>query len=341
VELSGRAKGGIARAARLSKEERSGIAKKAASARWANDVPGVVCGSPDRPLRIGDVEIQCYVLEDGTRVLSQSSFMEALGRNPKPNYRKELMQEHVSPILQGKALSPFVTEDLIRDSQPVVFRLPTGARASGYRAELLPRVCEVYLQARDAKALAPSQIRIAKQAEILVRGLAAVGIIALVDEVTGYQEIRTKNALAKILEAFIAKELQPWIHTFPDDFYRELFRLRGLRYPGDSVKRPQYFGLLTNDIVYRRLAPGVLEELRKITPRTESGNRKHRYFQWLTSNVGYPKLREHLGSVVTLMKLSSSWANFVEKLDRIHPRYNETLPLPLTYDRASDDGRGL
>lgn len=346
MKVEGKAKGGIARAKRLSKAERTKIAKNAAAARWDNSLPQVVCGSPDRPLQIGEAEIQCYVLEDGTRVLSQSGFMEALGRNPKPNYRKDLMQGHVSPILQGKALSPFVTEDLIRESRPILFRLPTGVRASGYKAELLPRICEVYLQARDANLLASSQVRIAKHAEILIRGLATVGIIALVDEVTGFQELRAKNALASILEAYIAKELQAWIQTFPDDFYRQLFRLRGLRYPDDSVKRPQYFGKLTNDIVYRRLAPGVLDELKKVTPRSATtGRLKSKYFQRLTSNFGYPKLREHLGSVVTLMKLSDAWSDFANKLDRIHPKYNSMIPLPLDsdleYDSLHDDGQGL
>ena len=77
-----------------------------------------------------------------------------------------------------------------------------------------------------------------------------------------------------------------------------MFRLRDMEYPTDTVQRPRYFGLLTNDIVYDRLAPGVAEELKKANPKNEKGRRKHKNFQWLTTNVGYPKLREHLGAVV-------------------------------------------
>jgi hypothetical protein len=117
------------------------------------------------------------------------------------------------------------------------------------------------------------------------------------------------------------------------------FQAEGLDYPADSVQRPQYFGTLTNDIVYKRLAPGVLDELKKATPKNESGRTKNKYFQRLTSNVGYPKLREHLGSVVAIMKLSAHWHDFMAKLDRIHPRYGETLSLPL--DERADDGTGL
>ena len=127
-------------------------------------------------------------------------------------------------------------------------------------------------------------------------GLRGVGIDATSAEATGYQEVRDREALARILEAFIDKELRPWVRTFPPDFYRELFRLRGLPYPTSTVKRPQYFGHYTNDIVYRRLAPGVLAELKRVQVRDDEGRPKHKLFQRLTANTGYPKLREHLGS---------------------------------------------
>lgn len=328
----GRAKGGHARAAKMSPAERSANAKKAADTRWSENLTEAVCGSPDRPLRIGDIEIECYVLEDGTRVITQSSFLHSLGRHRKPAGQRQM----TPPMLQGRALAPFVTAEIIEKSQPITFRMPNGARAMGYNAELLPEICEIYLKARDSKKLPYNQEHVAQRAEILVRGLAHVGIIALVDEATGYQEVRARDALALILEAFIAKELQAWVRTFPDDFYRELFRLRGLEFPTATVQRPKYFGTLTNNIVYERLAPGVLDELKRVTPRDANGRPKAKYFQHLTTNIGYPKLREHLGSVVTLMKLSDDWSDFALKLDRIHPRVGHTLPLPF-----DDTGTGL
>jgi hypothetical protein len=72
----GASKGGSARAARLSAEERSDIARRAAEARWGAvhyaPYPGV--------LEIGDISIACAVLEDGTRVLSQATVLRALAR---------------------------------------------------------------------------------------------------------------------------------------------------------------------------------------------------------------------------------------------------------------------
>lgn len=118
-----------------------------------------------------------------------------------------------------------------------------------------------------------------------------------------------------------------------------MFRLRGLEYRPDTVKRPQYFGLLTNDVVYKRLAPGVLEELKIVMPKKEDGRPKAKLFQMLTRNIGYPKLREHLGAVIATMRLSNDWNDFKAKLDRLYPRYGE-FP-QIDFDFGDDEGKGL
>jgi hypothetical protein len=208
---------------------------------------------------------------------------------------------------------------------------PSGMRrALGYEATALPAICEAVLQARADGALHPRQLHIAARCELIARGLMRVGIIALVDEATGYQQERARDALAEILEQFIAKELQPYIRLFPAEFYEHLYRLRGLEFPRDTAKKPSYFGHLTNDIVYSRLAPGVLEELRRVVPRRESGRgRKYPFTRRFTEEIGHPKLREHLASVTTIMKLSDEHDDFEVKLDRIHPRYDETELVPV------------
>lgn len=337
-EPEGRAKGGRARMDSMTPEERRDQAKKGAAARWAKDVQRATHGSEDHPLKIGDVEIPCYVLEDGRRVLQQTGLIGALNMSHGGSYSKG--GDRLAKFASQGRLKPFVSNDLIdRTAQPIRFRTPSGNIANGYEATVLADLCEAVLSARQAGVLQKQQEHVARQAEILVRGFARVGIIALVDEATGYQQDRARDALSRILEAFIAKELQPYLQTFPADYYKYMFELRGLDFPTGSVKRPQYFGTLTNDIVYRRIAPNVLEELKRV--KTEEGKSRDKLFQRLTGNVGYPKLREHLGSVVTIMKLSSNWADFMNKLDRLHPRYGDTMKLPFEYDRDSDDGKGL
>lgn len=339
-EPTGRSKSGFARAESLSGPRRSEIAKRAAEARWSEDVTKATHGAPDHPLRIGDIEIPCYVLEDERRVLQQTHVIRALNMSHGGSYSTG--GDRLAKFAAQGRLKEFVSNELLdRTANPIRFRTPQGSLAYGYEATILADLCDAILAARRDGKLQKQQAHVADRAEILVRGFARVGIIALVDEATGYQRDRANNALAQILEAFIAKELQPYVTTFPGDYYQQMFRLRGLDFPTGSVKRPQYFGMLTNDIVYKRLAPGVLEELKRVTPKRESGRPKDKFFQRLTSNIGYPKLREHLGSVVTAMKLSSTWHDFMEKLDRLHPRYGETIPLPLDYKREEDDGKGL
>jgi hypothetical protein len=123
--------------------------------------------------------------------------------------------------------------------------------------------------------------------------------------------------------------------------YAQLFRLRGLTYSADSVKRPQYFGTITNDIVYKRLAPGVLDGLKKVIPKTEAGRRKAALSQALTKNVGYPKLREHLGATVAYITVSKDYLNFMEKRNKYRPRFGEQYVLPFDHEPEQDDAKGL
>jgi len=342
-KATGRAKGGVARMEGTTKKERSALGKKAAAARWSGNIKQATHGREDHPLRIGEIEIPCYVLEDETRVLSQRGTMGGLnlGRGTAGGVGGDRLANFVT----SKSLFPFVSSDLMEVIRnPIRFRAPTGGVAFGYPATILPDICDVVLAARKEGTLHHQQQHIAERCEILLRGLARVGIIALVDEATGFQRDRSATALAKILEAFIAKELQRYVQTFPPDYYEQIFRLRGMDYSKDIVQRPRYFGVLTNDIVYDRLAPGVLEELKKANPKDEkTGRRKHKNFQWLTSNIGYPKLREHLGAVTATMRLSSDWHDFKTKLDNNYPRVGK--PTQLAFDYASeeedDTGKGL
>jgi hypothetical protein len=344
TEPTGKARGGVARMEGMTPKERRAQAKKAAAARWSEEVKTATHGDNDHPLRIGDIEIPCYVLDDETRVLSQRGVVvSGLGIQYSGGASRG-GADRLTTFLQGKAISPYVSNELlVLVANPIKFRHSGGGRlAWGYPATILADLCDVVLSARKAGALQKQQEHIADRCEMLLRGFARVGIIALVDEATGFQKDRTKNALARILEAFIAKELRPWLRTFPSDFYQEMFRLRGMDYSADSVQRPPYFGILTNDIVYDRLAPGVLEELKRVNPKQESGRRRHRHFQWLTANKGYPKLREHLGAVVATMKLSGDWHDFMAKLNRFYPRQGK--PTQQAFDFSGEDpdsGHGL
>ncbi len=288
-------------------------------------------GSIDHPLRIGNIEIPCYVLEDGRRVLVQQGLLKALDMSPGGSgvSRRTQSGTRLSKFIAGKSLQPFVSDSLVEAiSNPIIFRTTKGASAYGFEATVLADICDAILEARKERRLDRQQEHIAEQCEILVRGFARVGIIALVDEATGYQEVRARNALEEILEKFVTQELSKWAKTFPDEFYQELFRLRGWQYMPFSVKRPILIGKLTINLVYDRLAPGVVDELKRLNPKDSKGRRKHKMFQNLTEDIGHPRLREHLSAVIALMKASTSWNNFYRMIERALPRYNTTLTIP-------------
>ena len=321
---------GMARAEHLSPERKKEIAQKAALARWSGHLPDA---THEGDMKVAGMELPVAVTSEGVRLMISKAFMTALKRPWKGSYASTELPNFIA----AKNLLPFISKELMDVLEPVEFVSKRGQKAQGYRVELLQLVCEAYLDARRAGVLTQSQEKVAEQSEVLLRGFARLGIIGLVDEATGYQRDRATDALAKILEQFIAKELQPWVKTFDNEFYEQMFRLRGLDFPTDTVKRPQYFGHLTNDIIYRRLAPGVLDELKRTEPKVPSGRRKGTIQQRLSPELGHPKLREHLASVTTIMDLSDDYQDFMRKLNKRHPRFNENL----SFDFGSDDGIGL
>lgn len=351
---SGRKRSGEARMSKLTPSERKELGKKAATRRWEVQKNQ---GVPYEADAWGDLSIightvPCAVIMiegEPVRLVSERELVKSFGGKRGGSHwlraKDNPLAANLPPIISATNLQPFIGDDL-REALAARYPYKVPGRggwvAHGLRGELYPKICDVFLKARDAKALlGKGQEEMAVAADILMRALAHTAIIALIDEATGYQTKRAVDGLARILEAFIAKELQPYIRdTFRAEFYEHLFRLRGLDYKKDSVKRPQYFGCITNDIVYRRLAPGVLEELKRVTARNTAGRPTHKFFQRLTSNHGYLKLKEHLGAVVAVMKLSSTYPDFVDKLDKVAPRYGQNWLLPFPEDQK-DSGVGL
>lgn len=328
-QLTGKAKGGAARAESLSPERRKEIAMKGVEAR--KELASLPKATHAGELIVGDISLPCSVLDDGARVLSFSginlAFSGSVGgsRTPSTNGVRNLPR-----ILESKSIKPMIPKELMASLlDPKEFRpLHGGRSAFGYDAAILPDMCEVIIDAYKLGLIKSEKAR--DKAEILIRGFARVGIVALVDEATGYEKERVAGSLAKILEAFIAKELQPYVKTFPADYYEQLFRIYNLPYPpvGNKSWRPSFIGKITNDVIYARLAPDILPELKKAASKAE---RKSKLHQWLTNDIGHPKLREHLASIVTILKLSRTPKEFKDNVDRIHTRYGSSNQIPFDY----------
>lgn len=281
-------------------------------------------------ISLGDAEIGCAVLEDGTRLLTQSDMMRALGRARQAKGRAFYDADvNLPAFLTAKNLKDFVPNDLYVTSSQIEFLMPNGQKAFGYKAELLPQVCEVYLEARDAGALVQSQLHVARQAELLVRALARVGIVALVDEATGYQRDRGHDALRLLLEKYIAEGLQKWIHTFPDSFFAELDRLYD-NAPTTPRSRPQYYGRFINKYVYDPIEHGYVKAKLNELNITDDGKRRARFHQWLTDE-GRTILTRQIGKVEGIMEMCDD----IEHFKRIARRQKAITVAPYLFDEMN------
>ena len=331
-ELSSRGarKGGKARAAVLTQDERKVIASKAAKARWAKQkgeaipesgdtgVPEVL-SEPDisflpqervshfhGELRFGSLSVPCHVLDDGSRVIAQREVVKALTGRENANGQ-------IGRLIGITALAPHIAADDIA-SKVIQFRLSGPGHqmiAYGYEATLLVEICEAFLKARDDGTLSDVQMRVAQRADIILRSCAKVGIIALIDEATGYQEVRQRNALQLKLQAFISDEIQEWAKLFPDDFWHELARLEHTHY--SPRNRPLRWGKYVMAFVYDAVDEDVGNELRKINPNPRFRKNHH---QWLKT-YGREKVRDHINRVIGVMKTCHDMNDFNRRFGHV------------------------
>lgn len=334
-EVTGKAKGGKARAEKLTPEERSNIAKKAARSRWSHEGEKLPKVTHRGIIKIADLnmEIPCFVLDDGRRVISGRGMTAAIGMKGRGQGIARITSHRMLEINNNNNL-PLAIQNPIKfeGGSPKV-----NTPSDGYEATVLQELSEAILKARDKGLLKTEQEkRYGQYADILTRSFARVGIIALVDEATGYQEIRPKDALQSYLELIVRKELAAWAKKFPDEFYENIYKLKGWPWPGMQKNRFSVVAHYTRDLVYERIAPSLLEELEEKTPKDDKGKRKNKFHQWLTEDVGDPMLAQHLHSLIMFQRLALSngygWNRFVRMVDKVLPKKGTTLELPFIED---------
>ena len=283
-------------------------------------------------LPIGETIVSCAVLENGTRLITQQGFLKAIGRARAAKGGQGASVGKGPAFIAAKNLKPFISDELTASTRPIRFKTPSGTLGYGYRAELLPQICRVYLEAKDRGQLHPKQEHIAHQAEILVRALATVGIVALVDEATGYDKVEERQKLHELLAVYLAEEKLRWAKMFPDEFYRQIYKLKGWQYPKGSTKRTPLVGKITNELVYERLPIGVLQELKTRNPvKSDTNRRKWKHHQFLSEDIGQPDLRDHLLQVIAVMRASANWNTFKRLFVRAFPKHGDQMGLPIKY----------
>ncbi len=278
-------------------------------------------------LPIGGVELDCAVLDNGTRILTKSTLYKAFNKEPRGWHieRKEKMQNELKKelpsynlaqppfFLTTPVLIPYVSDDLLKLASPIEY-YDGNKIVEGYDANILFEICNMYLQARRDSSLNARLEDWGKQAEIIITSFAKVGIIALIDEATGFQHDRKHDALRILLEQYISEGLQKWVKKFPDEFFTQLDKL----YQNEkttSRTRPKYYGNFINKYIYEPIENGyVKQELDKKNIQ-EDGKRKARFHQWLT-DFGNGQLTLQIGRVMGVMEISTNIRNFKEKIAR-------------------------
>lgn len=295
-------------------------------------------------ISLGDNIIPCYVLEDGTRILSTLAMQRALGVTG--NEPEQRSSKRLDEILSSAAVRRFTSDSSLSSKLSPIVCKKGEQRINGYDALVLPEICEIMLKVRDYSKennlqLGVRQRVVITQADILMRALARVGIIALIDEATGYQYEREQFALNAILKALVSDEILEYQQQFQLSFYREIFRLWGIPFTEYYIRhKPSFIGHLTNRYIYSNLPAGtfVLGELKKRTPKTERGNYKYKLHQSLTEDNGREALKKVLYSVEALASVSKDKAEF----DRlVNERYGQKeLPFP-EFDSYSKENKIL
>lgn len=297
-----------------------------------------IYGSDKTPLKLGETEIPCYVLEDGTRVFSGRAIQKALGSTATSG-------TWLTKFVNDSPITPFLKTGVLEQlNSPIKFQRPNsgGSQSAtyGYEVTILIDICDSILEAKKTGKNVPNNI--VENAELIIRSVAKVGIVALVDEVTGYykDKNRAKDELQKFLKQFMRDDAAKLVKRFEDTFFEMIYKMRGWTW-NYAHRHPGVVGLWINDIVYERIAPLVLAELRKKNPKTEKGTRKNKHHQFLTDEVGVPKLLNHLAAVEALGRASNyNWNTFMSLLDTAFPKQYQQMTL-LFNEESNEDSKTL
>lgn len=330
---SPQSKGGKARAKQLSKEERQEIGRRGAQARWgasgAKPDPALPIATHQGKMLVGSLELDCYVLEDGRRLFHKRGMARALSM--KSGGGNVFLR-----AMRRKGLGSELDQKLVEKLEnPINFKPLTLDLGHGYEADVLVEVCKAIVRAAEVGKLTSSQEGLAAQAAILLNAFAKVGVTALIDEATGFQEIRQPDALRLLVQQYIESEKREWEKQFPNDYYDELNRIYGSRKMTMTANgaviqnRPQHFARFTRSYVYHPLENGaVLEELDKINPKINAkGTRKARFHQHLTQGYGIEKLKRQVQEILTLMKVSDTTSQFKKLFGKRFPQSGNQIEL--------------
>lgn len=278
-------------------------------------LPKAIYGSPDRPLILADMEIECYVLEDERRVISFAGLQSAMGMAPGGSMVAG--KNRLELFASRDRIRQFLTEETLQKLSAPVHIRAGKVKKYALEAEVLPALCEAVVQAFRAQLLQPQQEEIAYRCIAMSEAFQRIAIIALVDEATGFQKVRDDQALQKILAAYVLPEHRPYLKVVPNEFAKEIARLYGWKIP-DNNRGPRLIGKMTRALIYKQLPKPVLPGLDEKNPAGKNWQRPRKHHQFLTEAIGLDHFRSQISGVMALLRASKNIDEFKLLFERAY-----------------------
>ncbi len=292
-------------------------------------------------MMFGDISVRVAVLTTGQHVLMDIDMAAGLGVGrgggssncaEMPSFARAA---NVKACLEGALLTApnwrvyFIRKD------------GRGLPQRGIDARAVPVFLMAIVDADRSGALHKSQEALANGSARMVAWCAGDGLVARIEENTGWWLVRAQAQLDHGLR-LVQPEADGWSKVFPDSFKTEVNRLKGWRQnPRIHLCSPE-IGNITRRIVWARLAPGVQEAVEERNPsvrskKTGRSYRRNRHHQHLTREEGMAALTGHLHGVGALMRArgDGDWAGFAADLDRAYPVVNRAALLTPPTQRSS------
>lgn len=306
------AKGGKARAAKMTKEERSSSARSAALARWAQaQLRATHRGNFEEEFGI---DVDCYVLDDEfkTAVISKRGMAAALGLAEGGSALSRFvssarMLEYVGEKLRQKLDNPLVFRFF-----PVGQNAASGGSIHGYDVTILVDVCKAILKADEAGTL-KGRPKLVRQAHVILNASAKAGIKGLVYALAGYDATRAEVIAA--FKFFVREEAREYEREFPNDLYEQWYRLYDV--PRPEKNRPWKFKDLTIKHVYTPLARSNGRILDLTRAQRAKREERHKKLHQFLSDIGVKALRVHLGKVLGIALISESRAQYERHVEKV------------------------
>lgn len=313
TEPTGKAKGGIARANKLTPEQRSEIARNAALTRHNANKPLMAIKKGNFKDDFG-FDVECYVLNDEkkTAVMGQRGMAATIGL-------KSTSGTALISFVNSKAISQTsVGEEILKKvANPLIFKdVTVGGKAiqprpvHGYDVTLLIDICRAVIEAQAQGNLTDTYKAVLVQANIILSASAKSGIQELVYKLTGFDS--TREHFIQAFKQFVSEEAKKYEKEFPVELYEEWAKIYKLTIPERGW--PWEFKHLTVKHIYMPLAKsnGKLLSLLRST-KEQNGDKKVKLFQFL-SEVGTRALRMQLGRVLEMAESSTTKEEYERKI---------------------------